>query len=46
MKKIVILLLIFSTSCCLNKQNSTKEIVIMSWNVQNLFDGTDNGNEY
>ncbi len=51
MKKIFVVFLVSSflfTSCPVDLSLSEKEdsIVICSWNVQNLFDGVDNGNEY
>lgn len=46
MKKILIFIFIFSTSCCLEEDRGRGVITIMSWNVQNLFDGTDDGEEY
>ncbi len=46
MKRVPIILLILSTSCCLQNSNEFSELTVMSWNVQNLFDDTDDGQEY
>jgi len=46
MKYIIISLFVLSTSCCLENSAPTNQVTIMSWNVQNLFDGVDNGVEY
>lgn len=46
MKVYIIILLVFSTSCCIEPSYSTKQLTIMSWNVQNLFNDKDNGEEY
>lgn len=46
MKKIVIIFIILSASCCFEQLPTEEVFVIMSWNVQNLFDGVDDGSEY
>lgn len=46
MGKVFILLLVLGTSCCLGQIGRGQSITIMSWNVQNLFDGVDDGYEY
>ncbi len=46
MKKVIILLMILSVSCCLKSSHPSETLIVMSWNVQNLFDGKDDGNEY
>ncbi len=46
MKKILIIVVALSTSCCFDTVESGDTISIMSWNVQNLFDGIDDGYEY
>lgn len=46
MKYLVICLFVISTSCCIEEGFSPNQLTIMSWNVQNLFNGVDDGNEY
>ncbi|MGL1892332.1 MAG: endonuclease/exonuclease/phosphatase family protein [Spirochaetaceae bacterium] len=46
MIRVFVLLLVILTSCCLPQSDIESEITIMSWNVQNLFDGNDDGDEY
>lgn len=46
MKKIIILIVALSTSCCFDSVESGETVTILSWNVQNLFDGIDDGYEY
>lgn len=46
MKKYIIILLVVLTSCCIEPDLQGSTIKIMSWNVQNLFDGKDDGEEY
>lgn len=46
MGKVIVMFLILTTSCCLGKIGESSTIKIMSWNVQNLFDGEDSGLEY
>lgn len=46
MNRILICLLVLLTSCCLNPNQNIQSVTIMSWNVQNLFDGVDDGDEY
>lgn len=46
MKYLVVLILIISTSCCIESEGKGEEVKIVSWNVQNLFDGVDSGEEY
>lgn len=46
MGKIIILCLVLTTSCCLGQSGKGQTVTIMSWNVQNLFDGIDDGYEY
>lgn len=46
MKKFILIVFILSTSCCLENAPKGDVITVMSWNVQNLFDGVDDGYEY
>ncbi|OQY37838.1 MAG: hypothetical protein B6229_07570 [Spirochaetaceae bacterium 4572_7] len=46
MKKVLLVIVIISVSCCLDKGGRGHNVKVMSWNVQNLFDGVDNGVEY
>lgn len=46
MKKIIVFIFVLAASCCLKEERSNSNITIMSWNLQNLFDGVDNGDEY
>lgn len=46
MKNVALLLLVLNISCCFETCPPDESIVLMSWNVQNLFDGSDNGDEY
>lgn len=46
MGKFVIVLMVLTTSCCLGQNGTSQSFVIMSWNVQNLFDDSDDGYEY
>lgn len=46
MKGCIVILLAFSISCCIEPSHSIKQLTIMSWNVQNLFDDKDHGDEY
>lgn len=46
MKYFLVCLFVLSTSCCLKENGESNKLTIMSWNVQNLFDGVDDGKEY
>lgn len=46
MEKILLLFLVVASSCCFEPAFVKGEVKIMSWNVQNLFDDVDNGEEY
>ncbi len=46
LKRIPTLIFILVTSCCLNSKPEGAALTIMSWNVQNLFNGIDDGHEY
>lgn len=46
MKKILVIIFVIATSCCLKESRTSCDITIMSWNLQNLFDGVDDGDEY
>lgn len=43
---VLIFLTACSPGCVLQNADSVREITIMSWNVENLFDGNDDGTEY
>lgn len=46
MKKVVLIIVVLSASCCFEDISGGGTLLVMSWNVQNLFDGIDNGAEY
>lgn len=46
MKSLILIVFIFAVSCCLELRTTDGDLIIMSWNVQNLFDGSDDGTEY
>lgn len=46
MKYIFLCLFVLWASCCIKDDRTLNSLTIMSWNVQNLFDGVDNGQEY
>lgn len=47
MISLLVLLSLFALGCMLSGcEESSEEIIIMTWNVENLFDGKDDGHEY
>ncbi len=44
---VILILSLFALGCMLSGcEDASEEILIMSWNVENLFDGKDDGDEY